>query len=392
MDVFLVEWLNLLLRWAHIIVGIGWIGTSFYFIGLDYSLRQREGADPALAGTAWQVHGGGFYHVEKFKVAPARMPGELHWFRWEAYLTWVTGFALLATQYYWNASAYLIDPSVMKLVPWQAIAISVASILAGWAIYDGLCRSPLGRNTVLLAACVFALVVLAAWLYTHVFSGRGAFIHVGVLVGTIMAANVFMVIIPNQKKMVAQLIAGETPDPKYGAIGKQRSVHNTYLTLPVLVMMVSGHYPFLFSHPHAWLVVALILIVGGLARYYMVMGEAGEAWRRYGWSGPVAAFALLAAIIVTAPRQIANVGAVSPAEAVRISQVHCATCHARKPTHEGFAEAPKGIPLETEADLRQHAAQVIAQAVQSTAMPLGNETNMTMDERNRLGAFLQGAR
>jgi uncharacterized membrane protein len=392
MDVFLAEWLNLLLRWAHMIVGIGWIGTSFYFIALDYSLRRAERDDPALAGAAWQVHGGGFYFVQKYKVAPAALPKELHWFKWEAYLTWVTGFALLAVQYYWNASVYLIDASVMKLAPWQAVAISVASLLGGWAIYDGLCRSPLGRNTAVLAVLVFLLIVVAASLFTHVFSGRGAFIHVGALVGTIMAANVFMVIIPNQKKMVAQLIAGQTPDPRYGAIGKQRSVHNTYLTLPVLVMMVSAHYPFLFSHPHAWLVVALILMTGGLARYVMVMHEAGESWRRFGWAAPATAVALFAAIVATAPRGTVATGAVSEADALAISAVHCATCHARKPTHDGFNEAPKGIPLETLADLRQYAALIEAQAVTGRAMPLGNETNMTDQDRARLGAFLRSLR
>jgi uncharacterized membrane protein len=389
MDVFLAEWLNLIIRWAHMIVGIGWIGTSFYFIALDYSLRRIERDDPALAGSAWQVHGGGFYFIQKYKVAPAALPPQLHWFKWEAYLTWVTGFALLAVQYYWNATAYLIDPSVMRLAPWQAIAISVVSLLAGWAIYDGLCRSPLGSNTPVLAVLVFGLVVAAAWLYTHVFSGRGAFIHVGALVGTIMAANVFMVIIPNQKKMVAQLIAGQTPDPKYGATGKQRSLHNTYLTLPVLVMMVSSHYPFLFSHPHNWLVVALILVVGGLARYVMVMQEAGEAWSKFGWAAPATVVALLATIVVTAPRSTTYAGSVSEGEALRIAQVHCATCHARKPTHEGFNEAPKGIAIESVADLRQYAALIAAQAVQGNAMPLGNETAMTDEERAKLGAFLK---
>ena len=211
MDVFLGEWLNLLLRWAHLVVGIGWIGTSFYFMALDYTLLKRERMNPGVLGTSWQVHGGGFYHVEKYTVAPARLPEVLHWFVWEAYLTWATGFGLLIVQYYFHADAFLIDPGVMSLAPLQAVAISIASLAAGWFIYDGICRSKVGENTVALALAVFALILIASVLYTKVYSGRGAFIHVGALVGTIMAVNVFGVIIPNQKKMIAQMSAGQAP-------------------------------------------------------------------------------------------------------------------------------------------------------------------------------------
>ena len=284
MDVFLGEWLNLLIRWAHMVVAIGWIGTSFYFMALDYSLSKRERMNPGVLGTAWQVHGGGFYHVEKYTVAPATLPDVLHWFKWEAYLTWVTGFGLLIVQYYFHAEAFLIDPGVMPLEPWQAIAISVASLAAGWFIYDGLCRTKVGENTVLLALSVFALILIAAVLYTKVFSGRGAFIHVGALVGTIMAVNVFGVIVPNQKKMIAQMIAGQTPDARYGEIGKQRSTHNNYLTLPVLLMMVSQHYPFLFTHPQSWLIVALIIVIGALVRHMLNRLDAGDDWDSYGWA------------------------------------------------------------------------------------------------------------
>ncbi|CAN0467140.1 unnamed protein product, partial [Phaeothamnion confervicola] len=229
------------------VVGIGWIGTSLYFMALDYTLSQREKLNEGVYGTAWQVHGGGFYHVEKYTVAPKTLPDVLHWFKWEAYLTWATGFGLLIVQYYFHADAFLIDPGVMALTPLQAVGISVASLTAGWFLYDGICRSKIGDNTLVLAITLFVLILLSSVLFTKMFSGRGAFIHVGAFVGTIMAANVFAVIIPNQKKMIAQMIRGETPDPKYGAIGKQRSVHNNYLTLPVLLMMVSQHYPFLFS-------------------------------------------------------------------------------------------------------------------------------------------------
>jgi uncharacterized membrane protein len=390
MDVFLSEWLNLGLRWAHLIVGIGWIGTSFYFMALDYSLSKRARMNQGVLGTAWQVHGGGFYHVEKYTVAPAQLPADLHWFRWEAYLTWVSGFGLMVVQYYFHAGAYLIDPSVLRLEEWQAVLISASSFVAGWFIYDGLCRSRIGNNEKLLAVCTFALIVIASVLYTKIFSGRGAFVHVGALTGTIMAANVFAVIIPNQKKMVAQMLRGETPEARYGVIGKQRSTHNNYLTLPVLVMMVAPHYPFLFSHPHAWMVVALILVSGALLRHYLNRVDAGDDWSRFGWAAPAAAIALLAAIFLTVPRAPdLGSGAVSDTEALTITQKHCVSCHAAKPTHESFSEAPKKVTLETLADLKKYAKLVFVQTVQNKAMPLGNQTEMTDDERAKLGRWVE---
>jgi len=390
-EVFLGEWLNLLLRWAHLVVGIGWIGTSFYFMALDYTLTKRERMNPGVLGTAWQVHGGGFYHVEKYTVAPPTLPDVLHWFKWEAYLTWVTGFGLLIVQYYFHADAFLIDPSVMAIAPSQAIAVSVASLAAGWFIYDGLCRSRIGSHTMLLGICVVALILIASVLYTKVFSGRGAFIHVGALIGTIMAVNVFAVIIPNQKKMIAQLIAGEEPDARYGAIGKQRSIHNNYLTLPVLLMMVSQHYPFLFSHPHAWLIVALILLSGGLIRHVLNRVDAGDDLNNYDWSLPAAAMALIAVIYVTAPqpRTASNVaGRVTDAEALAISTKHCVVCHARDPAHPAFKEAPKNVTLETVPDLKRFARVIYLQTVQNRAMPMGNQTGMTEDERETLGRWV----
>jgi uncharacterized membrane protein len=395
MGIFFGEWVNLILRWAHLVVGIGWIGTSFYFIALDYSLARRERMNEGVLGTAWQVHGGGFYHVEKYLVAPAYLPPDLHWFKWEAYLTWVTGFGLLIVQYYLHANAYLIDASVLPLRSWQAIAISVGSLAAGWFIYDGLCRSRLGERTGWLALSVFALILAAAVLYTQVFSARGAFMHVGALVGTIMAANVFAVIIPNQKTITGQLLRGETPDARLGQIGKQRSLHNNYLTLPVLLLMVSPHYPFLSAHPQSWLVVALILVSGAMFRHILNRIDAGDDWNRYGWAAPVAAIALLAAIFVTAPRTLSDgggTGAVSDSEALAIMHKHCVTCHAIKPTHESFAEPPKGIALETVPQLRRYADQIMTQAVENRAMPLGNETGMTDDERGRLGRWVRAQR
>jgi uncharacterized membrane protein len=390
MEAFAADWLNLLIRWAHMVVGIGWIGASFYFIGLDVSLRKREQMNEGVYGTAWEVHGGGFYHVEKYLVAPKHLPQDLIWYKWEAYLTFLTGFALLAVQYYWGARAYMIDPKVLDLAPWQAIAISIVSLAAGWALYDGICRSPIGKNVGVLAVVVFALILGATVFYTSVFSGRAALIHVGAFVGSIMAANVFMVIIPNQRKIVASLLAGEAPDPKYGAIGKQRSVHNTYLTLPVLLMMVSNHYSFLTGHPHAWAIVGLILIIGGTVRHLMVRHEAGDELRKILWAPGLAAAGLAAAVVMTAPRTDPALAALaaSDADVVRIASTHCAVCHAARPRHEGFAEAPKGVHLETLADLRRWAPMIDQQAVKTETMPLGNETNMTTDERRILGAWI----
>ena len=389
MDVFLGEWVNLLLRWFHMIVGIGWIGTSFYFMALDYSLDTDERKSKGVYGTAWEVHGGGFYHVEKFTVAPPHLPAHLHWFKWDAYLTWMTGFGLLIVQYYLHAKSYLIDPAVMPLEPWQAVAISIASLLAGWAVYEALCRSPLGKNTVVLGALVFALILGASVLYTKVFSARGAFLHVGAFVGTIMAFNVFMIIIPNQRKMVAQLLKGEVPDARYGQIGKQRSTHNNYLTLPVLVMMVSPHYPFLSAHPQSWLVVALIIVAGALIRHYINRIDAGDDWNAFGWAAPVAAFALICAIWVTAPRApAAGSAAVTDADVLALTAKHCTMCHAAKPTHESFQEPPKNVTLETIGQIRKYAPLILTQAVQNKAMPLGNESGMTDAERAKLGAWI----
>ncbi len=390
MQAFLGDWTNLLLRWAHLVVGIGWIGTSFYFIALDYSLRARTRMNEGVRGTAWQVHGGGFYHIEKYTVAPRELPPDLHWFRWEAYLTFMTGFGLLAVQYYWHAEIYLIDSTVLALLPWQATVLSGVSLAASWYVYDALCRSPVGRRPVTLAFCIFALIAAAAWFYGQVFSARGAFVHVGALTGTIMAVNVFAVIIPNQKTMIAQMMRGETPDARLGFIGKQRSLHNNYLTLPVLLMMVSPHYPFLSAHPQNWLVVALIFIAGGSIRHIFNRAEAGDEWNSFVWAAPLAAIVLLGAIYVTAPRQASGNGTVTEAAAFGIVQKHCVMCHAMAPAHVAFSEPPKNVTLESPAEMKRFAGPILEQAVQSRAMPLGNQTGMTDAEREMLGRWVAG--
>jgi uncharacterized membrane protein len=390
MSAFVVDWLNLLIRWAHLVVGIGWIGTSFYFIALDLSLRKRADMREGVSGTAWEVHGGGFYHVEKYLVAPTTLPDDLVWYKWEAYLTWVTGFLLLVVQYYWNADGFLISRSVLPLLPSQAIVLSGLSLIGGWLVYDRLCKSWIGENTSLLAVAVFVLIVGASYLFSHVFSGRGALIHVGAFVGTIMAVNVFGIIIPNQKKITAALLAGRAPDPALGQIGKQRSVHNNYLTLPVLVMMVSNHYPMLTSHPQAWLIVALILVIGGSVRHFLNRHDAGDPFLKIAWALPAAAVGLAVAIFMTAPRTDPALAglSVSDAEVMQIAFTHCAMCHSAHPTHRGIEAPPKDVTLTNVEEIRRHADQIMAQAVNGNAMPLGNETGMTEDDRRKLGAWL----
>ncbi len=383
-----LDWANLLIRWGHMIAGIAWIGTSFYFVALDFSLRKHANLPPGVAGEAWEVHGGGFYHVRKYLTAPETLPKDLIWFKWEAYLTWMTGFLLLVVLYYLQAETYLIDPAIMPLTQWQAIGISVASLAIGWTVYTLLCKSPVGRNTALLAAVLFVLILGAAYFYTHVFSGRGAFIHIGALIGTLMAANVFMVIIPNQRKITASLLRGEKPDPRFGVIGKQRSLHNTYLTLPVLAMMVSNHFPMITDHHLAWMLAGLIVIGGALARHFLVRTEVGDRHADLAWTLPLIGSALAFAMIITTPeaRPVYN-GEVSDAEAFAIVQARCAPCHAAEPTDPATKRAPKGIALDTLENLKRYAAQVDTQSVKNKAMPLGNKTGMTLEERAKLGAW-----
>jgi uncharacterized membrane protein len=384
-----LDWANLLIRWGHMIAGIAWIGTSFYFVALDFSLRKSASLPPGVAGEAWEVHGGGFYHVRKYLSAPETLPRDLIWFKWEAYLTWVTGFLLLIVLYYLQAETYLIDPNVRALAPWQAISISIASLVLGWVLYTALCRSALGRNTALLALALFAMLLAFAIFYTQMFSGRGAFIHIGALIGTIMAANVFMVIIPNQRKITAALLKAGRPDPALGATGKQRSLHNTYLTLPVLAMMISNHFPMLTDHAHAWALAGLIILGGGIARHFLVRTEVGDKHETVAWTLPLIGTALAFALIMTEPQKLLLFqGEVTDQEALSIVQQRCATCHAANPTDATIKVAPKGVHLETLEDLKRYAAQIGVQAVQNKAMPLANRTGMLDEERAKLGTWI----
>ena len=381
MDAYLLDWLNLLLRWAHVIVGIAWIGASFYFIWLDNHLEPSK--DPKLAGELWAIHGGGFYRAEKYRLGPAELPLTLHWFKWEAYWTWMTGFALLASLYYVSAELYLIDPQVMPLSKPMAIGISVGSLIAWLAVYEGLCRSGMSDNV--LAGVLFILLIATAWALTQVFSGRGAFIQYGAIIGTIMVANVAHVIIPGQRRMVKAVSEGREPDPRDGAMGKQRSVHNTYFTLPVVFVMISNHYAMTFGHRWSWLVLVGMTLAGALIRVWFVMRHKGRA-PAWVWIAGVIVIAAVAWLIAPATEKSAE--KVSYADVRNVIEERCTACHAQQPSFQGIAEAPKGVMLDTEERVRAHAAQIRQQTVLSRAMPPGNLTRMTEPERELLKRYL----
>jgi len=384
MEAYLLDWLNLLLRWAHMVVGIAWIGASFYFIWLDNHLEAS--ADPTIAGDLWAVHGGGFYHAEKFKGAPPRMPARLHWFKWEAYWTFITGFFLLVLVFYVGAELYLIDPAVLPLSKPAAIGIGIGSLVVSLAVYEGLCRSPLGKSEKNLAAILFLLLASAAWGLCQVFSGRGAFIHYGALLGTIMVANVAHIIIPGQRRMVAALAAGRAPDPKDAAAGKQRSVHNTYFTLPVLFTMISGHYAFTFGGRWNWLVLVALTLAGGLIRVWFVMRHKGRA-PAWPLAAGISVFFVLGLLLF--PQREEKAIPVKFEEIRKIVDARCAGCHAAKPTFQGIAEAPKGVLLDTPERIRAQSALIHAQTVVARAMPPGNLTAMTDEERALLGRWVR---
>jgi uncharacterized membrane protein len=386
--VHLLDWLNLLLRWAHVIVGIAWIGASFYFIWLDDHLEPAR--DPRLAGELWAVHGGGFYRVEKFKLAPAQLPATLHWFQWEAYWTWITGFALLCALYYANAALYLIDPQVMALSTWPAIGIGLASLVVGLAVYEGLCRSPLGKNDLLLSAVLLALLALTAWGLTRVFSGRGAFIHYGAILGTIMVGNVAHVIIPGQRRMVRAMSEGRAPDPKDAFMGKQRSVHNTYFTLPVVFAMISNHYAMTFGQRWGWLVLMALTLAGALVRVWFVMRHKDRA---PAWLWVLGVLFVAGAAALIAPARPKEEAQVDFAQVKRVIDTRCIACHAEKPSFQGIAEAPKGVKLDNAERIGTQALQIHRQAVLSRAMPPGNLTGLTEAERALLDRWYRaGAR
>ena len=383
MQAYLVDWLNILVRWAHFITGIAWIGSSFYFVWLDNHLEAPKDAadsEKGVGGELWSVHGGGFYHAQKYRVAPKVLPDNLHWFKWEAYTTWMSGMFLLALVYWYGAEVYLIDPTVAQLSAPAAIGIAAAFITGGWFIYDLLCRSPLGRDDRWLGLVLFTLTCLLSWGLCQIFGGRGAYIHFGAVLGTIMVANVFFIIIPGQKKMVAAAERGDSPDPVHGIRGKQRSVHNTYFTLPVLFVMTSNHYAMTYSHEYNWLILIGIALAGALIRVYFVARHKGKA----SLLPVIVAMAILLAVgVLMAPKAkaVASGASVSFDDVRTVVHHRCTTCHSSTPTHPAFPAAPAGVELDTDAQIVAEAERIHQQTVVTRVMPIGNLTGISEEER-----------
>ena len=381
------DWLSLLLRWAHIVAGIGWIGSSFYFMWLDSTLRRRENMSDAIVGENWTVHGGGFYHTVKYKNAPEAMPEDLHWFRLESYFTWLTGFALMCVTYYWSASSLLVDPGVL---PWHGIALSLLGLVGGWLFYDALCRSRLREHPAQLFGLLFLAIVGLSWAYDLVYTGRGAFLQVGAMIATLMTCNVLMVIIPNQRVVVADLKAGRIPDPEYGRIAKLRSTHNNYLTLPVIFLMISNHYPMTYSVEWNWAIVAVVLAMGAIVRNWFNRWEGGESGAGVAWQWP-SAVALGSALFLTSAISDMDRGGTEPVAAeaaIGILHARCSACHAAEPLDEAHTVPPGDIAFDTVDEIRLHASRILAQAVRSDAMPPANSTGMTEEERAILGTWI----
>ncbi|SDA87932.1 urate hydroxylase PuuD [Mesorhizobium qingshengii] len=395
------EWLSFAVRWLHVITGIAWIGSSFYFVALDLGLRQRPGMPVGAFGEEWQVHGGGFYHIQKYLVAPAEMPEHLTWFKWESYATWLSGFAMLCVVYYAGADLFLIDPNVLPMSVPVGILLSLATIGVGWVVYDLLCRSPLGKSDTGLMLVLYCVLVFIAWGLTHLFTGRAAFLHLGAITATIMSANVFMVIIPNQKIVVADLIAGRKPDPKYGKIAKQRSLHNNYLTLPVLFLMLSNHYPLAFGTEFNWVIASLVFIIGVLIRHYFNSVHARKGNPHWTWLGALVLFIIII-WLSTVPKVLTGEPKESAAAQVYVASAHfpavrdtvlgrCSMCHAAEPVYEGIYHAPKGVMLDTDAAIANHAREIYLQAGRTHAMPPANVSQITDKERALLVAWFEGA-
>ncbi|WP_124435808.1 urate hydroxylase PuuD [Pseudomonas sp. R11-23-07] len=425
MEAHLMEWLNLSVRWVHMITGVAWIGASFYFVWLENNLN-RVNPKSGLAGDLWAIHGGGIYHLEKYKLAPPTMPDNLHWFKWEAYFTWMSGIALLCVVFYWNPTLYLLAPG-SSLSGTEGVLLGIGSLFVGWFVYSFLCDSALGKRPALLGLILFVLLIAAAYGFSKVFSGRGAYLHVGAVIGTIMVGNVFRIIMPAQRALVAAIAENRTPDPALPAKGLLRSRHNNYFTLPVLFIMISNHFPSTYGSHYNWLILAGIAVAAVLVRHYFNTRHNSQ---KYAWTLPVGALAMISLAYVTGPSpapEVAKAPAAieyqplpetalggglkpaapaapaaepAPAQATTdFGQVHhvieqrCTVCHSAKPTSPLFSTAPAGVMFDTPAQIQQQAARIQAQAVASQIMPLGNITQMTQQERDLIGTWInQGAR
>ncbi len=401
MSAYLLEWVNLLGRWAHMITGIAWIGASFYFIWLDNSLeapKKTEDSDQGVSGEVWSVHGGGVYHAQKYQLAPPTLPDTLHWFKWEAYTTWISGMFLMALMYWYGAEIYLIDPAVADLSKPIAIIIGIAVIFLGWFAYDWLCESEIGQNERKMALIMFTVLVILAFFLCQIFSGRGAYMHFGAMLGTIMVGNVFFVIIPGQKDLLKAKIEGRQPDSIHGIRGKQRSVHNTYFTLPVLLVMISNHYAITYGHQFNWLILIAITLIGALIRVYFVARHKGRASPLPILAAGLILFSIIALMAPSSNELTASTsgnGVSNSADAVDIETIHgivvsrCSSCHASVPSQAGFASAPKGIVFESQDDVVRQAVAIYQQTVITKAMPIGNLTGITEKERNTIGQWFQ---
>ena len=439
MEAHLLEWLNLSVRWVHMITGVAWIGASFYFVWLENNLNRANPRD-GLSGDLWAIHGGGIYHLEKYKLAPPKMPENLHWFKWEAYFTWMSGIALLCLVFYWNPTLYLLAPG-STLSGAEGIAIGVGSLIAGWFIYDFLCDSPLGKRPGLLGLVLFVLVIAACYGFSQVFSGRGAYLHTGAIIGTIMVGNVFRIIMPAQRQLVAAIENNQTPDPVLPAKGLLRSRHNNYFTLPVLFIMISNHFPSTYGSHYNWLILTCIAALAVIVRHYFNTRHNGNGMA---WALPAGAVGMIALAFVTGPSWPTSDAASSTAQAQKIEyqplpetavggktpaerakeeeaakaaaaqqaqaapaqasaaagstegfdkvhhviQERCAVCHSAKPTSNLFSTAPAGVMFDTPQQIQQLAPRIQAQAVASQVMPLGNITQMTPEERKLVGDWI----
>ena len=392
--IILLEWLEFAVRWVHVITAIAWIGSSFYFIALDLGLKKNSSLPYGVTGEEWQVHGGGFYNIQKYSVAPPNLPKDLIWFKWESYSTWLSGFFLLAIVYYGGADLYLIDTEIADINNFQAIAISLSSILFGWIIYNSVCKSPLGNNSNLLLLLLFFFLLFLSWFYTSIFSGRAAFLHLGSITATLMTANVFFIIIPNQKIVVSDLKAGRNPDPKFGIIAKQRSTHNNYLTLPVIFFMLSNHYPLAFASELNWAIAPLVFLLGVSIRHYFNTYHATKKKLYWTW---IITFIIFAVIIglssykknsLSLSENVIDLERIYNLEITDLNnEVHdiisarCTMCHAREPLWDGFLHPPKGFVVENKEDIKRYARQVYVQSALSKAMPPNNISYMEDIER-----------
>ncbi|TQE98472.1 MAG: urate hydroxylase PuuD [Spiribacter salinus] len=392
------DWIAFSVRWLHVVTAMAWIGASFYFIALDLMLKPNDALPEGAFGEEWEVHGGGFYHTVKYMVAPARLPEHLTWHKWQSYSTWLSGAALLMIIYWVGGELYLLDPTKAELTLTQGIFISAASLTIGWLAYDFLCKSKLGENPTLLMLILFAILVAMSWGYHQVFTGRAALLHLGAFTATIMTANVFFQIMPNQRIVVADLKAGRTPDAKYGKIAKLRSTHNNYLTLPVVFLMLSNHYPLAFGTDYSWIIACLIFLTGVTIRHYFNTMHATGARLNWTWFVTALIMVAIAWLSTFGPGETideAEARALTPYEQKYASAEsfedafyavvgNCSMCHAREPSWEGLHWPPKGIVLETEADVARHAGEVYLQAGRSHAMPPPNAIAMDAEARAQI--------